>query len=83
MSTKTQPGTIIRTVVLILALVNQILTACGKPVLPIEEQHISDLVATGFTVITALVAWWKNNSFTLEAQRADRYLEQLKNTPIR
>ena len=36
------------------------------------------LVTTGLTVTAALVNWWKNNSFTPEAIKADGYLEQLR-----
>ena len=77
-----KPDTIIRTIVLVIALVNQILTACGKGVIPIEQETVNQLISAGFTVVTALVAWWRNNSFTLEAQRADEYLQQLRDKPI-
>lgn len=36
------------------------------------------LSATGLTIATALVSWWKNNSFTPEAIEADDFLCQLK-----
>ena len=36
-------GTIARTACLLLALTNQILSACGKPVLPIESQTVEQL----------------------------------------
>ena len=71
-------GTITRTAVLLLALTNQVLSACGKPVLPIESATVEQLVTTGLTVTAALVGWWKNNSFTPEAIKADGYLEQLR-----
>ena len=71
-------GTITRTAVLLLALTNQILSACGKPMLPIESATVEQLVTTGLTVTAALVNWWKNNSFTPEAIKADGYLEQLR-----
>ena len=61
-----------------LALTNQVLSACGKPVLPIESSTVEQLVTTGLTVTAALVNWWKNNSFTPEAIKADGYLEQLR-----
>ena len=61
-----------------LALTNQVLSACGKPVLPIESATVEQLVTTGLTVTAALVNWWKNNSFTPEAIKADGYLEQLR-----
>ena len=71
-------GTITRTAVLLLALTNQILSACGKPVLPIESATVEQLVTAGITTVAALVAWWQNNSFTAAAIQADKYLEDKK-----
>lgn len=71
-------GTVARTAVLLLALTNQVLSALGKPVLPIESATVEQLVTTGLTVTAALVGWWKNNSFTPEAIEADGYLEKLR-----
>lgn len=78
LNNKISAGTIARTACLLLALTNQILSACGKPVLPIESATVEQLVTTGLTVTAALVGWWKNNSFTPEAIKADGYLEQLR-----
>ena len=71
-------GTIARTACLLLALTNQILSACGKPVLPIESATVEQLVTAGITTVAALIAWWKNNSFTAAAVAADSYLARLK-----
>lgn len=71
-------GTITRTAVLLLALTNQILSACGKPILPIESATVEQLVTAGITTVAALVAWWQNNSFTAAAIQADKYLENKK-----
>ena len=71
-------STIARTAVLLLALTNQILSACGKPILPIESEQLEQLVTAGFTTVAALVSWWKNNSFTTAAIEADEYLKQKK-----
>ena len=71
-------GTITRTAVLLLALTNQILSAMGKPVLPIESTTVEQLVTAGITTVAALVAWWQNNSFTAAAIQADKYLEDKK-----
>ena len=60
-------GTIIRTICLALALINQILTATGHSIIPIDDETIQALVSTIVTIVTALVAWWKNNDFTEEA----------------
>ena len=42
-------GTIARTACLLLALTNQVLSALGKPVLPIESQTVEQLVTAGIT----------------------------------
>lgn len=68
-------GTIARTACLVLALTNQILSAAGKPVLPIEDSQLETLVTTGLTVAASLAAWWKNNSFTPAAIKADADLK--------
>ena len=47
-------GTIARTACLLLALTNQILSACGKPVLPIESATVEQLVTAGITTVAAL-----------------------------
>ena len=63
---------------LLLALTNQVLSALGKPVLPIESQTVEQLVTAGITTVAALVAWWKNNSFTPAALQADQTYDKLK-----
>ena len=71
---KIKKGTIIRTVCLIVALSNQVLTVCGKNPLPFSEEEVYEGVSVTITVVTALVAWWKNNSFTKRAIYADEIL---------
>ena len=73
-----ESGTIARTAVLVLALVNQVLTSAGKPILPIEDSDLSAIITSGITVGAALIAWWKNNSLTVHAQAADRHMKALK-----
>ena len=75
---KISPSTLARTAALALALTNQVLSACGKPMLPIESAELEQLISTGLTVTAALVSWWKNNSFTPEAIEADDFLCKLK-----
>ena len=69
-------GTLARTIILALALINQILSATGHPVLPIEDAQIETLVTTAWTVIASLAAWWKNNSFTAAAKKGDEVMKQ-------
>jgi SPP1 family holin len=79
---KVKADTIARTLVLILALANQVLAVLGKGTIDIAENDIYQLVSIAWTVVSAVVAWWYNNSFTKHAIRADKYLDALKNGGI-
>ena len=70
--------TIIRTIILVLALINQILSATGRSPLPVSDATIEQLLSTLITVGAAIWAWWKNNSFTQAAIEADQYMENIK-----
>lgn len=69
--------TIIRTIVLVLALINQVLSATGHKLIPIDDDQIEELITLSITIIASLVAWWKNNSFTASAIKADAYKKEL------
>ena len=71
-------GTIARTVVLALAMINQILCIVGISPIPIDDEAIVELITTGAMIITALWAWWKNNSFTKEAIASDVQMHSMK-----
>lgn len=64
-------GTIARTAIFALALINQFLSITGHPVIPIQDSDIEGLVSYGFTFVSGLLAWWKNNSFTMAARFGD------------
>ncbi|PRS65301.1 phage holin [Bacillus pumilus] len=76
-------GTVVRTVLLFIALINQALIMFGKPVLPIEEDQITSLAETLylagsmiFTIGTTLVAWYKNNYVTEKGKKQKEVLKQ-------
>ena len=71
MNTNITAGTIARTACLALALTNQLLSATGHPVLPIEDAQLESLITTGLTMAASIAAWWKNNSFTPAARLGD------------
>ena len=75
---KISKGTLIRTIVLALALINQVLAMLGLSPLNIADDDISTVISTAWTIISAVVAWWKNNSFTDAAIRADDFMHELK-----
>lgn len=78
MKTNISAGTIARTLCLLLALVNQGLTITGHAILPIDDDTINQAVSLVFTVGASVAAWWKNNSFTGAAQKADKFMAALK-----
>ncbi|MCY7500678.1 phage holin [Bacillus pumilus] len=76
-------GTVIRTVLLFMALINQALILFGKPILPISEDQVISLAETLylagsmiFTIVTTLVAWFKNNYVTSKGQQQKEVLKQ-------
>ena len=78
MKEKPSKETIIRTVLLVLALINQFLLLMGKSPLPIADETLREFVSLGLTIGASLWAWWKNNSYTQEAIKADGYLKKLR-----
>lgn len=72
-------GTIARTAALALALTNQILSAAGKPVIPIDNAQLEQFITTCFTVCASIVNWWYNQSFTQAAIEGDKTYESVKN----
>lgn len=64
-------STVARTIVLALALINQIFAIVGIPILDIDETIIYELCSLIFTTVMAVITWWKNNSFSKAAIRAD------------
>ncbi|MGD6976159.1 phage holin [Bacillus altitudinis] len=76
-------GTVIRTVLLFMALINQTLIMFGKPVLPISEDQVTSLADTLylafsmiFTIVTTLMAWFKNNYVTEKGKLQKEALQQ-------
>ena len=70
--------TVVRTIVLIIALANQVLAIAGKSAFPVTEDQVYQGVTLIATVAASVWAWWKNNSFTKAAIEADETLTKLK-----
>lgn len=75
---KVETSTIVRTIVLIIALINQILSVTGHSPLPITDDQINELVTLAITICVSIWTWWKNNSFTQSALMADEYRKKIK-----
>ena len=72
-------GTIARTLILLLALTNQILVTAGKSQIIIQDEQITETVSLLFTIGASVLAWWKNNSFTLPALAGDVIMRMMRN----
>ena len=75
---KVTKSTIIRTIMLVLVIVNIVLERCGIDVIPTDEYTITMIVETLIELAIIVVAWWKNNSYTQNAIKADEFLKSLK-----
>lgn len=79
---KASKETMIRTIILAITLVNQVLTVLGKNPLPFSDESIYEALSALCTAGASLWAWWKNNSFTSAAILADEYKDQLKGNGV-
>ena len=63
-----------RTAVLLLALISQLAVILGKRSEAIDVDQWQEYATYILTVIGSVWSWWKNNSFTKNAQTADNIL---------
>ena len=75
---KVSKGTIIRGVLLAVAVVNTALTIAGLNPLPFDDAWIENVITIGFDAVVTWMAYWKNNSFTQNAIKADEIMKALK-----
>jgi SPP1 family holin len=68
-------GTLIRSFVLFVALINQTLVIFGKSPLPLDSELVEQFVAVTFTVVSSLIAWFKNNYITEKGKQQMKTLE--------
>lgn len=71
-------GTIVRTIMIGVVVINLFLKGIGKPVLDIEEGTVASWVEMIVEVAMVLVGFWKNNSYSKAAIKADEFLKGLK-----
>ena len=75
---KVKADTLARTIFLALTLINLILSAFGKVPLQLEERFIYEVCSLAAVLLASIAAWWKNNSFTKAAIKADEVLAKEK-----
>lgn len=75
---KIKTSTIIRTAILLLALINQGLSIAGKAVLPITDDQLEKIITLTITIAASVWSWWKNNSYTKPAIEGDVLKDRLR-----
>ncbi|MEC0677792.1 phage holin [Bacillus inaquosorum] len=76
-------GTVIRTVLLLVALINQTMMMLGKSPLDIQKEQVNQLAdalysagSVIFTIGTTLAAWFKNNYVTEKGKKQRDLLKE-------
>lgn len=75
---KITKSTIVRTILVALVIINFILEKCGVDVIPTDEHIILMFVETAIEIAVLVVGFWKNNSYTEKAIKADEFLKELR-----
>lgn len=75
---KISKWTIVRTIMILLVIVNMLLKAFGVNTIDINENAILGVVETLIEIGAIAAAWWYNNSFTEKARKADDFFKKLK-----
>lgn len=71
-------GTIVRTIMLVIVIINLVLKRLGHDLINVSESEILTFIEMLIEVAVIVVNFWKNNSFTENAKRADEFLKTLR-----
>ena len=66
-----EPATIARTIVFIVAWINQLFAFVGLPVVDFEPEATYLSISSTITFLISVYTFWKNNSFTIGARIGD------------
>ncbi len=75
---KISKWTIVRTIMILLVIVNMLLKAFGVKTIDIGEDTVLGIVEALIEIGAIVCAWWYNNSFTEKALAADNFFKSLK-----
>lgn len=75
---KVSAGTIARMIITALLLMNMILSALGYQPIDIADETIYNVVSGIALIISSVISFWKNNSFTKAARKADKIMKEEK-----
>jgi SPP1 family holin len=71
---------IVRALLTVIVAINIICGYLGWHLIPVTDAEVAKIVDGGIVIVTAAIwawGWWKNNSFTGNAQIADVILKEL------
>ncbi|MED1711697.1 phage holin [Bacillus thuringiensis] len=69
-------GTVIRTIVLFIALLNQFLVSFGLYKIPGTAEQQTDFISAVFTFVMAAISWFKNNYITAKGKKQKEVLKK-------
>lgn len=75
---KISKSTIVRAILIAIVIINFILEKLGVDLIPADESQIAMIVETVIEIAVIVVGFWKNNSFSQAAIRADEFLKELR-----
>ena len=75
---KISKGTIVRTIMIVLVIVNVILGHLGYDLINVDENELLEFVEALIEIAITVVGFWKNNSYTEKAIKADELLKGLR-----
>ena len=70
-------GTIIRTIMVAIVMINLVLEKCGVDIINVDESSVGMFVETAVEITAIAASWWYNNSLTENAKKADDVLRAL------
>ena len=71
-------GTVIRTVMIAIVIINMILEKLGLDIIKTDQNTVASIVEMLFEVGSIITAWWYNNSYSYAARKADRFYLAVK-----
>lgn len=75
-------GTILRTILLVLVYINQLVALIGSTVTVFAENPIYQWISFGLTIVITILAYWYNNDWTNIAQITGEIFNMLKDGKI-
>ncbi len=75
---KISKSTIVRTILIVLVIINFFLEKLGVDLIPTDESTILMWVEWLIEIAVIVVGFWKNNSYSEKAIKADEFLNTLR-----